>query len=130
MTEFMLTMELMLQTESRGLRLRDWTGAGSCSPSENQGVCGETGEPVLEQSMVSAGQESRLSRGEGQWTRSEAEVLHEGTMEVFENNECREDSPVVSVIVGEFFGTSDISGSSKTIPDKVMPLRWGPSETE
>lgn len=96
---------------------------GDGSPSENQGVCGEMGEPMLEESTVSVGQDSRLRRGEEQGARSDAEVLQEGTMEVFENSECLEDTPVVSVIVGELFGISEIPVSSKTIPEKVTPFR-------
>lgn len=65
MTEFMLIIELMLIIDSRGFRFIDWTTAGYVSLSENQGVCGETGDPVLEQSTVSVVQDSRLRRGEG-----------------------------------------------------------------
>lgn len=125
MTEFMLMIEFMLQTESRRFRFVGWADVGNGSPSENQGVCGVTGDPVLEQSIVSVVQDSRLRRGEGQGWRSDAEVLHEGTMDVFENNEWRGDRPVVSDIVGELFGISDISGSSNAIPEKATPSGTG-----
>lgn len=119
MTEF---IEFMLQTESRWFRLMGWPRAGNGSPSENQGVCGETGDPVLEQSTASVVQDSRLRRGEGQGSRSEAEVLHEGTMDAFENKECREDTPVVLVIVGDPPGISDDSWSSETILEMGTPF--------
>ena len=92
MTEFMLTMELMLQIGSRGFCFRGWPGVGRLSPSsEHQGVWGETGDLELEQSMVSVVQDSRLRQGERQGMTSEAEVLHEGTIDASENNECREE---------------------------------------
>ena len=41
-------IELMLMIDSRGFRLAGGPSTGNVSLSDNQGVCGETGDPVLE----------------------------------------------------------------------------------
>ena len=122
MTEFTLMMEFILQIESGRFCFVGWLCVGSAS-SEYQGVCGDTGDPVLEQSIVSVVHDSRLRRGEGQGMKSDAEVLHEGTWEASENNEYREDVPVVLAVVGELFNISNAS-ASPTVP------RWRRSDTE
>lgn len=63
---------------------------------------------------------------------SEAEVLCERAKELVENNEeCREDTEVVFVIVGERSGISSSSESPNTTSgEKTMALRWRPSEVE
>ena len=109
-------MELMLVMDSRGNRLIDTPSGGSASASENQGVCGVTGDPV---------QESMLCRGEGLGGISDVEVLHEEAKDVFENDEeCLEDSVLVFVIVGDRFGISGIS-ASPNIPsgEKTIAFR-------